>query len=645
MKPIDYYLSKMLVITLLFFVINTLPCIAQTTPQKKMLTRADVEKAIKEMEEKTGKPLSDDLKKMMFESVDKTNGIIKKQEGNEPLHIKKQEKTKSLYSLTEKPEWGRFKYRSYLGCYPGENKELMSDLQKPIGLSFTDDLYDKAMTGNIEAMIQVGDCYLYGLGITQNISKAKEMYNMAMEKGNMEALTILYNLEPGLGKWKWKVKDAIEKGYAPLMMSYYSTHFIGGLLRGDIQYSIDDIAKLGYAEAIYLAKKNDRKSLIDIVDVFLPARLELANSYYRQGFTKDANKLITPISAQLSEQRYAHAKYKSEYSHLFESVKNAEMISNESLQSIDRKLDSLYRHGTTDKFKALYESTKNSGRVTPNMPVFKALQDCDAYKPETKYQGFSALKKLANEGNGMAMYELSQCYEKGNRGCPTKDEAKAKEWLQKAADANYGMAQEKLAQSLGNDKEKALKYFKMAAANGMRYSQNYVAFVEKESNVEAAKQEFAAEFTPILKGQWSFIINDDPKTKHILTFGANNAITMTGTFYKEMVWKDLGYEYFGGTVTTKTSASYKLVGTWYGEASDILVFRSPKGFECTGTKILSPQNVSGRIENLLMRGGGYHSAYSFETRTRMKIISKSPTRIVLQELDNGKRKFTITKTK
>ena len=72
MKPIDYYLSKMLVITLLFFVINTLPCIAQTTPQKKMLTRADVEKAIKEMEEKTGKPLSDDLKKMMFESVDKT---------------------------------------------------------------------------------------------------------------------------------------------------------------------------------------------------------------------------------------------------------------------------------------------------------------------------------------------------------------------------------------------------------------------------------------------------------------------------------------------------------------------------------------------------------------------------------------------
>jgi TPR repeat protein len=61
------------------------------------------------------------------------------------------------------------------------------------------------------------------------------------------------------------------------------------------------------------------------------------------------------------------------------------------------------------------------------MPVFDALEKCDGYKPETKYQGFSVLKKLANEGNAMAMYELSQCYKKGNRGCPTTDKEKAKD--------------------------------------------------------------------------------------------------------------------------------------------------------------------------------------------------------------------------
>lgn len=553
-----------------------------------------------------------------------------------------QEATSEI-KLQVKPEWGRFKYRSYRGCYTGENQDLLYDLQKPLNLKFTEDLYDKAMTGNVDAMIQVGDCYYYGLGITQNISKANEMYNMAMNKGSMEALTILYNLKPGLALLTPKVKEAIEKGYAPLMMSYYSTHFIGGILRGKIQFSIDDIAKLGYAEAIFLAKKNDLKYLREIADVFLPARFELANSYYDRGFAEDANNLIIPISSQLSEQRYANAEYKRFYSHLFESVKNAEMISNESLQSIDRKLDSLYRHSTKDKFNALYKLTKNNGRVTPNMPVFKALQDCDEYKPEKKYQGFSTLKKLANEGNGMAMYELSQCYKNGNRGCPTQDEAKAKEWLQKAADANYGLAQEKYAKSL-DDKEEALKYFKLAAANGMDYSKEYVARIEKEAKTEAAKEEFTAQFATILKGKWSFVINDNPKTEHTLTFGQDRKINMTGTFYKETEWKDVFYRVNGHTVKAKTSASYKLDGWWYAEAADIIVFRAPKGFECTGTKVIYPTPVPGWLEEDL-RAMGYHSSYGFETWTKMKVISKSPTRIVLQEIEYDKRKFTITKIK
>jgi hypothetical protein len=151
-------------------------------------------------------------------------------------------------------------------------------------------------------------------------------------------------------------------------------------------------------------------------------------------------------------------------------------------------------------------------------------------------------------------------------------------------------------------------------------------------------------FAPILKGQWSFIINDDPKTKHTLTFGQDMKINMTGTFYKETEWKDVFYRVNGHTVKAKTSASYKLDGWWYAEAADIIVFRAPKGFECTGTKVIYPTPVPGWLEEDL-RAMGYHSSYGFETWTKMKVISKSPTRIVLQEIEHDKRKFTITKIK
>ena len=50
-----------------------------------------------------------------------------------------------------------------------------------------------AEQGVVEAKIEVGNCYYYGIGVKKNIKYAREVFNKLVENGNQEIISLFIN--------------------------------------------------------------------------------------------------------------------------------------------------------------------------------------------------------------------------------------------------------------------------------------------------------------------------------------------------------------------------------------------------------------------------------------------------------------------
>ena len=264
-----------------------------------------------------------------------------------------------------------------------------------------EELLKLAQDGNTLAMLKLGESYQYGKGIPKDLDKAKEWYEKAAEKGNVDAMVNLgalyYEQRDKTKTIEWYEKAA-EKGNDWAMFSL-------GVL-----YS----KQRDYAKAIEWSEKAVEKG----------------------------NGMAILFLGELYSEQGDYAKAIEWYEKLAEKGSGWAMVC----------LGELY-YEQGDKTKAIewFEKAAEKGNDLA-MCVLGALY----YEQRDKTKAIEWFEKAAKKGNTDAMNNLGLLYK--NQG----DYAKAKEWYEKAAEKGYDWAMVDLgdlyANGYGVEKDYVLAY-------------------------------------------------------------------------------------------------------------------------------------------------------------------------------------------
>ena len=106
---------------------------------------------------------------------------------------------------------------------------------------------------------------------------------------------------------------------------------------------------------------------------------------------------------------------------------------------------------------------------------FETAMDADAAVRSAEYAAVSLCRQLAENGNPEAQCELGVAYMQGFG--LTRDERKAVQYFELAANAGHGLAQFNLAvayilgQGIAQDRRKAMHWFRSAAERGVARAQ------------------------------------------------------------------------------------------------------------------------------------------------------------------------------
>lgn len=289
--------------------------------------------------------------------------------------------------------------------------------------------------GSALAEVALGEMYRQGHGVLQDVNKARELYEEALDAGCVEANFGMGQLaQKGLAGFDTDAKEALE---------YYEDSAESELVEWQAasQEAIGTLYKNGYA-----------------------------------GVERDIDKAIECYEESIELTPYREGK--------------ANMLIGDALmvRGEDVKADEYYR-----KALEFYEEASEAG----NIEAMNNAGYMYIHGQGTETDGEKAMdyfRKGADQGNAMSMYNVGWLYDCGS-GTVKRDEAKAYEWFKKAADIGEAGAMSTIgalyylgrygADNGQPDYHMAEQWFQKAAAAGDCTAYRYLGDMYREGTAEA----------------------------------------------------------------------------------------------------------------------------------------------------------------
>jgi TPR repeat protein len=319
----------------------------------------------------------------------------------------------------------------------------------------------KAEKGDAEAQHRLGECYSYGVGVTEDGAEALKWYRKAAENGNAEGKTSIgYCYERGEGvaqdhaeAVKW-YREAAKQGSAR-----------GQYLLGKCYSSGNGVSK-DDSEKVKWYRKAAEQGLYG-------AQVSLYDCYHRgKGVQKDeaeAQKWLNLAAAQ-------EAKGEKE---LFgaSAVRTQEQIAKHIAEQFEpNKPASFESSMSVQKAPA---TTKEDSAFAQFNTGFR--YEMGIGKTKNLAEAVEWYRKAAEQGYLAAQSGLGRLYLKGGDGVG-KNELEAINWFQKAAEKGDIFAQSTLGaiystgDGVAEDKVEAVKWYLKAANQGDKFSQGSLGF-------------------------------------------------------------------------------------------------------------------------------------------------------------------------
>jgi TPR repeat protein len=362
-----------------------------------------------------------------------------------------------------------------------------------------------ADTGNAEAELQLGGCYHYGLGTTQDFSMAAKYFRLSADQTNYVAMKSLgYLLMNGYG-----AKTNVAEAEHWLMRAANE----GGNRRA--MYDLGVIYSLKYPDTNAMVEgfkwMNQSAELGDAL-----AAQELANFYYRGWGGTETNlasyhywRLKAATLGATDSQFFMGQAYRLGDGVLKDPETSLAWYGKAEAKNHPGALYDLALHYLEDKTNRASLQMAHEFMVRAAQMGHREAQlqcalscfrgdfgvDCES--------GNQWLAKAAENGWPKAEFILFQLYYNGvapGKDCPTylKDKTGAIKWLRRAADHGHLQAQSTLAVMLIRglevepDKAAAEKLLRDAAAHGFAPAQNDLGFAILNGDIASTDPEEAA---------------------------------------------------------------------------------------------------------------------------------------------------------
>ena len=334
-------------------------------------------------------------------------------------------------------------------------------------------------TGNTNAMLNLGFCYMNGDGVPQDKKKAIELYQKASDMGNTNAmfkLALCYEKGDGVSQDKKKAIELFERaadmGHTNAMVKVGLCYEKGEGVSQDKQKAIEL-----YQRAADMGNTN--------------AMVNLGFCYDKgDGVSQDTDKAIE-LYQKAADMGNTNAMFKLGF--CYENGNGVSQDKKKAIELFQRAADmgdtnAMVNLGvcymnvdgvSQDKKKAikLYQKAADMGNTNAMFKLGFCYEKGDGVSQDQK-KAIELYLRSAENGNINAMNTVGECYFKG--GYVTRDFKKAFEWFLKSAEKgnanamnSVGICYEK-GKGVEQDMEKAFKWFLKSANNGNAFAMNSV---------------------------------------------------------------------------------------------------------------------------------------------------------------------------
>jgi TPR repeat protein len=328
--------------------------------------------------------------------------------------------------------------------------------------------YQKAAdAGHGDAMFELARKYENGWNVDKDPSKAQEYYEKAAEAGSERAihreeekpLYMNWLDETGQRLQKELTDDVYDIIIDEIRKDAENGVALAQKLFGDFYFD-GEVMTQNYPEAIKWYKQAAEQ------DVY-GAQNNLGVCYFNGlGVKKDYSEAVKWYK---QSAKHGNAVAQFNLGNCYFSGNGVEQNSTEAIKWYKKAASQGYLLAQ-EELNKIDKKEVNSSSSTPEIEKAKAALKKNDYKT-----AISILKKLSNQANPEAQFELAKCYQDGLG--VTKNTSVAASWLNKAADLGYVPAYYALGQrnEFGTDitpnQEQAAKWYRKAAEQGHLESQ------------------------------------------------------------------------------------------------------------------------------------------------------------------------------
>lgn len=429
-----------------------------------------------------------------------------------------------------------------------KNPEIAIQLQKKAGEIYDWNLFGKmpleiakeqAKQGDQEAMWQLGQRYLDGDGVEQNIEVASDWWLKAAMKGHVPA-------SHDLGIYYYFTKHDIDNGLKWLKISASADYARSLHVLGDIYingWGVEPDTDKGLEYLTKAAEQNHEESQLRLAGLYhdgvsVDQNFEKARYWFEKYVEHDDAQAHYRMGRCLYEGDMYDVNYPNALEHFTTAVKG------NCHEASPYYIDMLWRgnHAEQDREAVLatYKELDESGDAIASFYLYTLYND-EEYTSRDKDTAIAYLKKSAEEGYPVALRYLAFQYMEG--GLLETDFNKANDYFIQASDRGDAIAMVNLATSyqsgrgVEKDVKKALEFYISAAESGESYAACEAAKILLTGEDGLVETNYYKAVELLQK----YADNGDPESCFLIAYAMFAKSDMENSYSWELVEKAFGY--------------------------------------------------------------------------------------------------------
>ena len=398
---------------------------------------------------------------------------------------------------------------------------------------------EQAKQGDQEAMWQLGQRYLDGDGVEQNIEVASDWWLKAAMKGHVPA-------SHDLGIYYYFTKHDIDNGLKWLKISASADYARSLHVLGDIYingWGVEPDTDKGLEYLTKAAEQNHEESQLRLAGLYhdgvsVDQNFEKARYWFEKYVEHDDAQAHYRMGRCLYEGDMYDVNYPNALEHFTTAVKG------NCHEASPYYIDMLWRgnHAEQDREAVLatYKELDESGDAIASFYLYTLYND-EEYTSRDKDTAIAYLKKSAEEGYPVALRYLAFQYMEG--GLLETDFNKANDYFIQASDRGDAIAMVNLATSyqsgrgVEKDVKKALEFYISAAESGESYAACEAAKILLTGEDGLVETNYYKAVELLQK----YADNGDPESCFLIAYAMFAKSDMENSYSWELVEKAFGY--------------------------------------------------------------------------------------------------------